>query len=88
MFCSSDLIAARFLHLAHEKGLRVPGDMKVLGFDNIDISGYIGLSTVSQNLDSSGRVAAELVLARMRNPERPAINLNIPLEIIERETTR
>ena len=88
VFCSSDLIAARFLHLAHEKGLRVPGDMKVLGFDNIDISGYIGLSTVSQNLDSSGRVAAELVLARMRNPARPAINLSIPLEIIERETTR
>ena len=88
MFCSSDLIAARFLYLAHEKGLKIPGDINVLGFDNIDIAGYIGLSTVSQNLDSSGKVAAELVLARMKNPARPAINLNIPLEIIERETTR
>lgn len=88
VFCSSDLIAARFVHLAHEKGLSVPGDIKVLGFDNIDISGYIGLSTVSQNLELSGSAAAELVIARMMNPDRPVTNLNVPLEIIERETTR
>lgn len=88
VFCSSDLIAARFVHLAREAGVRVPGDMKVLGFDNVDISSYIGLSTVSQNLDMSGKAAAELVLARMREPDIPLVRMNMPLDIIERETTR
>ncbi|MBR1911097.1 MAG: LacI family DNA-binding transcriptional regulator [Treponema sp.] len=88
VFCSSDLIAARFVHLAREAGLQVPKDIKVLGFDNVDISGYIGLSTVNQNLDMSGKAAAELILARMKEPERPVVNMNVPLDIIERETTK
>ena len=88
VFCSSDLIAARFLHIARGMGIRVPEDIKLIGFDNIDISNYIGLSTVSQNLDMSGKAAAELVLARIKEPERPVVNMNLPLEIIERETTR
>ncbi|MCR5763830.1 MAG: LacI family transcriptional regulator [Treponema sp.] len=88
VFCSSDLIAARFVHLAREAGILVPKDIKVLGFDNVDISGYIGLSTVNQNLDMSGKAAADLVLARMKEPSRPVVNMNVPLDIIERETTR
>ena len=88
VFCSCDLIAARFVHLAREAGIKVPQDIKVLGFDNVDISGYIGLSTISQNLDMSGKSAAALVLGRMKEPARPVVNMNIPLDIIERETTR
>lgn len=88
VFCSSDLIAARFVHLAREAGIQIPKDIKVLGFDNVDISGYIGLSTVNQNLDMSGKAAAELILARMKEPGRPVVNMNVPLDIIERETTR
>ncbi len=88
IFCSSDLIAARFLNIARSMGIDVPKDIKLLGFDNIDISAYIGLSTVSQNLDMSGKSATELIIERIRNPDRPIVNMNVPLDIIERETTR
>ena len=87
VFCSSDLIAARFIHIARERGLKIPQDIKVLGFDNLDLSSYIGLSTVNQNLDMSGRVAAELILNRMKDPGRSCVNMNLPLDIIIRETT-
>ena len=87
VFCSSDLIAARFMHLAAERGIMIPRDMLVLGFDDIDISGYIGLSSVCQGLDESGRLAAELVLGHITEPEREIRKVLVPLKIIERETT-
>ena len=88
IFCSSDLIAARFILLAGECRIRVPEDMAVLGFDDIDISRYMGLSSVNQNLDESGRLAAELILGHMEDPSRVARKVLVPLDVIDRMTTR
>ena len=87
VFCSSDLIATRFIALAKERGVNVPKDIKVLGFDNIDISQYVGLSSVCQNLDDSGKMAATLVVGKIKNPDRPVATLTLPLSVIEREST-
>lgn len=88
VFCSSDLIAARFIALAREKGIGIPSEVKVLGFDNIDIAQYIGLSSVSQNLDDSGKMAAELILSKIKSENRTVANMVLPLDIIERESTK
>lgn len=88
VFCSSDVIAACFMRIAKKMGICIPGEIKLLGFDDIDMAGYIGLSSVSQSLDLSGRVAAELIIAKIKNPERPVTNIMLPLEIIERESTK
>ena len=87
VFCSSDLIAARFVALAREKGIRIGTDIKVLGFDDIDIASYIGLSSVSQNLDESGRAAAQLILSPMEHKANAVTNIMLPLTVIERQTT-
>ncbi len=87
IFCSSDVIAAKFLRLASNKGIRVPDDIKVLGFDNIDLADYIGLSSISQELDDSGRIAAELVLSRIANPTRENRHVLSLLKVIQRGTT-
>ena len=60
----------------------------MLGFDNIDIAQYIGLSSVSQNLDDSGKMAAELILAKIKSENRTVANMVLPLDIIERESTK
>ncbi len=88
VFCSSDLIALRFLSLASERGIRIPQDIKVLGFDNIDIAQYMNLSSVSQNLDESGRLAAELVLGQIQTEVRSVCSMALELKIVERETTK
>lgn len=88
VFCSSDLIAARFIHLARIKGVQIPQQISVLGFDGIDISEYIGLSSISQNLDESGKQAADLVLYRIKNPSKAVANIKLGLQIIERMTTK
>ena len=87
VFCSSDLIAARFIVLAREQGISVPGQIKVMGFDDIDIARYIGLSSVSQNLDESGKVAAELILSKIKDGRKTVADVVLSLDVIEREST-
>lgn len=87
VFCSSDLIAIRFVTLANEKGIQIPKDIKVLGFDDIDIAKYVGLSSVSQSLDESGVLAAKMILNRLQDSERQPYTTLAPIKVIERETS-
>lgn len=87
VFCSSDLIAMRFITLAKENGVKVPEDIKVLGFDDIDIAKYVGLSSVSQSLDESGMQAAKLVISRLTDHAKQPCSTVAPIKIIERETS-
>jgi LacI family transcriptional regulator len=45
------------------------------------------LSTIHQSLDESGRLAVEILLSRIKDPERPLRHVRLPLTIIERQTT-
>ena len=87
IFCSSDVIAARLIRIALTKGISVPRHIRVIGFDNIDIAEYIGLTSVNQNLEESGRMAARLILMRIKDRERGSVVMKVPLSVIERETT-
>jgi LacI family transcriptional regulator len=84
IFATSDLQAVGVLKAARRRGVRVPNDLAVVGFDNLDLADYLDLTTVDQSLDESGRAAAELLLARLADPSRPLQNLRIQLGIVER----
>lgn len=86
IFCSSDVLAASLIRIAEKKGISVPEKIKVIGFDNIDIADYLGLTSVSQHLEESGMMAARLVLDRISDNGRGITTMKVPLEIIERET--
>jgi LacI family transcriptional regulator len=47
---------------------------------------YIGLTTIRQQLVESGRVAVELLLARLADRSRPIQHVKLPLTIVQRET--
>lgn len=87
IFCSSDVIAARFMRIALSKGISVPGDIRLVGFDNIDLAEYIGLTSVNQNLEESGKMAARLVLDRIKDSERGTVVMKVPLAVVAREST-
>lgn len=61
LFCANDFIALGALRCLHENGLRVPEDIRLVGFDNRDISKYcyIPITTVDQNLEKVGKLALE-----------------------------
>lgn len=87
VFCSSDVIAARFLHMARQNGIDCPNRIKVMGFDDIDISLYLGLSSIDQYLEESGKEAANIILERIRNPRKAVVSIKLPLRVVERTTT-
>jgi LacI family transcriptional regulator len=87
IFAATDLQAIGVINKARQLGFRVPQDLAVLGFDDLDVADYFGLSTIHQALDESGRLAVEILLSRLKDPERPLRHIRLPLKIIERETT-
>lgn len=87
IFAASDTLAMGVLKAGRERGLRAPDEIAVIGFDDLEVADYIGLTTISQSLDESGRVAVELLLARVAEPERPVQQVSLELRVVERETT-
>jgi DNA-binding LacI/PurR family transcriptional regulator len=86
IFAASDYQAMGVLKAARSRGLVVPRELAVVGFDDLEIADYIGLTTVRQPLQESGRVAVELLLARLTDPQRPPQRIRLPLTLIPRET--
>jgi LacI family transcriptional regulator len=89
IFASSDVQATGVLLAAAELGLDVPGDVSVIGFDDIEISTYAGITTVRQPLFESGRLGAELLLRQLVDDTaaiEPLVH-ELPLELVVRSTT-
>jgi LacI family transcriptional regulator len=87
IFASADIQAATVIKVAGELGLKIPRDLAVIGFDDVEMADYLGLTTINQYLDDSGRIAVELLLGRLSDPDRPVQHVSLPLTIVERETT-
>lgn len=62
--CFGDVLAIGALDAARSRGLSVPGDLTITGFDDIPEASRMGLTTVSQPLVEKGRIAGELLLSR------------------------
>lgn len=87
IFTSTDELALRVLKVAQKRGIRIPEDLAVIGFDDIDIAAYLELTTISQSLYESGVLAAEHLVSQIADPTRPVENTFIQLRLIERSTT-
>jgi len=87
VFAASDLQAFGVLEAAQAGGLTVPGGLSVIGFDDIEVSPYLGLTTVHQPLYESGVRGAEMLLAVLAGDDSGEASVQLPLEIVERRTT-
>jgi LacI family transcriptional regulator len=87
IFAASDTQALGVLDAADRFGRVVPEELAVIGFDDIEAAGYVGLTTVRQPLAISGREAARLLLAQMRAAADGPVRHELPLELVARRTT-
>jgi len=88
VFAASDTQALGVLEAARAAGLDVPGDLSVVGFDDIEVSSYAGLTTVRQPLFESGRLAAELLLESLAAADPlGGSEHRLDLELVVRQTT-
>jgi DNA-binding LacI/PurR family transcriptional regulator len=74
------------LQAAQQRGLDVPADLAVIGFDNLDVADYLGITTIAQPLAESGRIATGMLLEQLANPTSPRRDVILPLELIQRRT--
>lgn len=86
IFAAADLQALSVLKVAREMGIKVPEQLAVVGFDDIDTAEFMDLTTIRQHLDESGKLAVEILLAHLADPTRPPQHVNLPLTLIERQT--
>jgi len=87
IFAASDAQALGVLEAVRAAGLRVPEDLSVVGFDDVEVSSYAGLTTVRQPLYESGFKAASLLLEALETGPLAPVHHEMGLELIVRETT-
>lgn len=87
IFSASDYQAVGVIKAAREMGLEVPKDIAVIGFDDIDLADYMGITTISQSLDQSGVTAVDLLLEQMKDPFNAVKHISFQLKVIERYST-
>ena len=90
VFASGDKLAIGAVDAIKDAGLRVPEDISVIGFDNIEIAKYVTpkLTTIRQNCQEIGKAAVDILIEQINKKEKLKINKVIPVELIERESCR
>ena len=86
VFCMSDVMAFGVLKAAARRGLAVPDDLAVIGFDDHDLAEALGLTTMRQAVDEMGIRAAATVLTLIDGNE-PVSDITWDVPLLVRETT-
>ena len=87
IFAIYDEVVAEVLMVARERGLRVPDDIAVIGFDDRDFAVYLGLTTVRQYLAESGERAFQLLRDRIAGTTSDlSETIVLPLKVVSRYT--
>jgi LacI family transcriptional regulator len=91
IFCAGDMMALGAIRAINEKGLNVPEDISIIGFDDLALLRYVkpGLTTIKQNKELLGRSAGRELLMMMKDANYfPAAPELIETELIVRETVK
>jgi DNA-binding LacI/PurR family transcriptional regulator len=89
VFAANDVTALGVMSAVAERGLRVPEDVSVVGYDDTPIAAthYVGLTSIDDRSVDIGRGAGEQLLARIADPSRPAREHLVEPRLVARRTT-
>ena len=89
IFASNDAMAMGAMDAVRSRGLHIPEDISIIGFDDVPQAALVrpALTTVHQPLEQMGRVATQMLLDRLKNPEQEIKRIELPTELIVREST-
>ena len=89
VFAIHDLVAIECLRAAQERGLHVPNDIAIAGFDDwrVSLTSQPPLTTTQPPLVDMGLKAMDILLQRIADTTLPAARLTLPVELIVRQST-
>ena len=90
VFACSDVYAAATINAAKSLGIRVPEELSVIGFDNVEASRmtHPTITTIAQPGFQMGQQACSILVEKISNPELPQRHIQLNTELIIRESTR
>ncbi len=90
IFCTADIIAIGAMKKLSEMGIKVPDDISVIGFDNLDISKYYptAITTVGQDIQLKGSTAVEIILKDISGEICTPQYRILPINIIEKHSVK
>ena len=88
IFASSDLIAAQVIQVCNELNIKIPQDVKLVGFDDVEISKLTTptITTIHQPIKEMSKLAVELIDAKYTNVEIDK-QIIVPVELVVRNST-
>jgi LacI family transcriptional regulator len=89
LFISNDIGAIALIDGCEARGIRVPDDISIVGFDDISIAGLtrISLTTIAQPLDFQAEKAVSMLLERIEHPSQRPRRVSVPVELRVRGST-
>jgi LacI family transcriptional regulator len=89
IFTFNDLMAVGAIQAAAESKLVIPKDLALVGFDDIELASFLQppLTTIRQPKQEMGRLAVEMLLARIRNHDLPINKVTLPVSLILRKSS-
>lgn len=89
IFAGSDLQALGVFEVARSRGLRVPEDLSVVGYDDIQLANWVSprLTTIHQPLKEMGREAARLAIRLGSGPINPTPRMDLATHLVVRDST-
>lgn len=87
---STDFMAIGAIRYLNEQGIRVPQDISVIGFDNINVAKYYNppLTTISTDKEEAGTKASNLLLSILKKKTTKNKHIMVGYDLIERESVR
>jgi len=88
VFVANDEMAIGAIEAVRGRGLRVPDDVAIVGFDDIQMAPYVQppLTTVRQPIREFGALAVQMLLRRIENPEAEAKTIVLPTQLVIRRS--
>lgn len=87
---TADIMAAGIMAALHEKGVRIPEDISIVGFDDINICQLTSptLTTIHQDMNLKGRLAVEFMLQLLEGRPLEKLEITLPTHLVERRSVR
>jgi LacI family transcriptional regulator len=87
-FACADIVAIAALNAARDLGIDVPGQLSVVGFDNIDMSTVVtpALTTVHVHKTWMGALGVRQLLHRSEEPQQPKLTISVATQLVERDS--
>jgi LacI family transcriptional regulator len=88
IFASNDVMAMGVMDSVRTRGLRIPDDVSIVGFDDIPQASLVrpALTTVNQPLEKMGRVAAQRLIDLLHQPEKEVGRIELPTRLVVRDS--